>query len=156
MSGVRCIVEDPPVKTRRKQDGKFPPGVSGNPRGRPKGSRNEVTRVLAGLVDGEGALIVRKLIQQAKQGEPVALRLAIERLLPRLERRVEIDLPRVAAAGDVAAAVADVIALAASGDLTIEEAQAFLRLIEQQRKAIETSELADRLQAIEEASKEFT
>ncbi|GEM_PF-3765579 len=106
--------------------------------------------MLAELMDGEGEIIVRKLIDAAKAGEPHALRLAVERLLPRIERRVSVDLPRVESAGDVAAAVADVIALAAGGDLTLEEARAFLALIEQQRKAIETNDLAERLRAIEE------
>lgn len=149
-----AVVGDSPVKTGRDHVGRFRPGCSGNPAGRPKGSRNAATRALAELVDADGAVIVAKLIEQAKAGEPVALRLAVERLLPRLERRVEVEIPRVSAAGDVAGAVADVIALAASGDLTIEEAQAFLRLLEQQRKVIETSDLAVRLQAIEEHQKE--
>ena len=141
-------------ETGRKQGGRFAPGSSGNPKGRPRGSRNASTLMLAELVDGEGRLIVKKLIELAKLGDPVALRLAVERLLPKLERRVTVELPRVESAADVAAAIADVIGLAADGSLTLEEAQGFLRLIEQQRKAIETNDLAVRLQLLEEQSKE--
>jgi len=132
--------------------GKFAPGVSGNPRGRPKGARDKRTVLLEELLDGEGELIVRKLIDQAKAGDPWAVRMAIERLVPRRERRVVVELPRVEKAADVAGAVADVLELAASGKLTIEEARAFLALLEHQRKAIETLDLAVRLELLEQGS----
>lgn len=139
-------------KTGRKQDGTFAPGSSGNPAGRPRGARSVTTRMLAELVDGEGELIVRKLIDLAKEGDPVALRLAVERLLPRVtDRRVEIDLARVEGAKGVAGAIASVIEFAASGELSLEEARAFLALLEGQRKAIETVELADRVGELEDA-----
>jgi hypothetical protein len=81
--------------------------------------------------------------------------MVIEKILPRLERRVDVDIPRVETAGEVAAAVASVIDLAAGGDLTIEEARAFLQLLEVQRRAIETSDLAVRLELLESNAKEF-
>jgi len=46
--------------------------------------------------------------------------------------------------------VAAVIDCAAAGELSIEEAHAFLRLIEQQRKGIETAYLAVRLELLEQ------
>ena len=82
------------------------------------------------------------------------MRLVVERLLPKMERRLQIDLPRVEQASDVASAVAQVIELASSGDLTVDEARAFLALLESQRKAIETSELAVRLELLEEQQRE--
>jgi len=111
--------------------------------------------LLQELVEGGGESIVKKLVALAKSGKPWAVRLAIERLLPKLERRVDVELSRVVSAADVGAAVADVIDLAAGGQLTIEEAQAFLRLIEQQRKAIETNDLAVRLELLEQSQKEY-
>ena len=133
----------------RESGGRFKPGVSGNPAGRPKGSRDPRTVILAELLDDDGAKIVRKLIEQAKAGEPWAVRLCTERLLPRHERRVSVDLPKVTDAASVGDAIASVIELAAEGQLTIEEARGFLALIEQQRKAIETNDLAIRLELIE-------
>lgn len=150
---VRSGVKDQ-VKNRRAAGGRFAPGVSGNPAGRPRGSRDPRTVVLAQLLDGEGELITRKLIDQAKSGEPWAVRLCIERLLPRHERRISVDLPKVEKAEDVAEAVASVIELTADGQLTIEEARGFLALLDQQRKAIETGELAVRLEVIEAEMKE--
>lgn len=133
----------------RTKSGQFEKGVSGNPRGRPKGSRDPRTIILAELLDGEGAAVVGQLIEQAKAGTPWAVRLVIERLLPRHERRVNVALPAVTDAASVGEAIAAVIDLAASSQLTIEEARGFLALIEQQRKAIETNELAVRLELLE-------
>ena len=141
--------------TGRDQAGRFRPGGSGNPSGRPRGSRDRRTVLLGELVDGSGEAIVKKLCASAEAGEPWAVRMVIEKILPRLERRVDVDIPRVETAGEVAAAVASVIDLAAGGDLTIEEARAFLQLLEVQRRAIETSDLAVRLELLESNAKEF-
>jgi hypothetical protein len=140
--------------TVRIGSGRFPAGVSGNPRGRPKGSRDRRTLLLGELLDGGGEAIVAKLVKLAKAGKPWAVRLVVERIVPRLERRVEVDLPRIEKAEDVAGAVATVIECAAAGSLTLEEARAFLLLIEQQRKAIETQDLAVRLELLEQSAGE--
>ncbi len=133
----------------RERGGQFKPGVSGNPAGRPRGSRDPRTVILAELLDDDGVKIVRRLIEQAKSGEPWAVRLCIERLLPRHERRVAVEIPRAVDAASVGDAIASVIELASEGQLTIEEARGFLGLLEQQRKAIETNELAVRLEILE-------
>lgn len=142
------------MPARRAAGGKFAPGASGNPAGRPRGSVDPRTVILAQLAEGDGAAIVATLIDRAKAGEPWAVRLIVERILPRYERRVDVDLPRAETAADVGQAIADVIDLAASGELTLEEARGFMALLEQQRKAIETSELAVRLELLEGESKE--
>ena len=139
----------------RRPGGQFVKGVSGNPRGRPRGTRDPRTVILAELLDGDGAAIVGKLIEQAKAGEPWAVRLVVERILPRHERRVAVELPAVTDAASVGEAIAAVIDLAAEGRLTIEEASGFLRLIEQQRKSIETGELAIRLELLERESRKW-
>jgi uncharacterized protein DUF5681 len=138
----------------RSEGGRFVAGASGNPRGRPKGSRDKRTLLLSELLDGGGAEIVAKLVKLAKAGKPWAVRLAVERIVPRLERRLEIELPRIERAEDIAAAVATVIECAADGSLTLEEAGGFLELIEAQRKVIETADLAVRLELLEEAAAE--
>jgi hypothetical protein len=148
----RGVVAEKTAGRTASQRGKpFTAGKSGNPAGRPKGALNKSTLLLAELLDGEGALIVRKAIDLAKDGNPLGLRLCFERLVPRRERVVEVDLPRVRKAVDVADAVAQVISEAAAGKMTLPEARDFLALLEQQRKALETSELAVRLELLESA-----
>ena len=40
-----------PAKTNNKQGGRFQPGQSGNPNGRPHGSRNKATLALEAILD---------------------------------------------------------------------------------------------------------
>lgn len=138
------------MSAERDEKGRFPPGQSGNPKGRPPGRGNERTEFLDALLGEDGEKIVQQLRERAIAGDKWAVRLAVDRLLPmRMERRVKVDLAAVDSAAAVSTAVAQVIALTADGQLTTQEAFAFLRLIEFQRRAIETNELAGRLEVLE-------
>lgn len=83
--------------------GQFGPGQSGNPAGRPKGSRNHTTRAVEALLDGEAEALTRKAIQLAQDGDTVALRLCLDRLLPvRKDRPITFDLPPIETTDDLA------------------------------------------------------
>ena len=47
----------------------FKKGQSGNPGGRPKGTRNKTTLAMEELLDGEAEIITRKAIEKAKEGD---------------------------------------------------------------------------------------
>lgn len=147
---VRSFKARKPGTAKPAIPGQFQPGESGNPAGRPKGSRNQRTVFLHSLLDGDAEAIVAKLVQLARAGDPQALRLATERLLPARERVAEVLLPVVATAEDVSGAIAGVIRQAAEGLITVETASAFLRFLDAQRKAIETGELSRRLLELEQ------
>ena len=142
--------------TAKKQRGRpFAPGQSGNPAGRPKGSRNKVTQLCAELLGDEAEDVMRSAIKRAKKGDGVALRLCVERLLPvraSRDRTVTIDIPGVAAAADLVDAAGAVISHAAAGEITLSEAREYMQLLEVQRKLIETSELAVRVEVLERAA----
>lgn len=71
------------AKTNRKQGGgRFKPGQSGNPKGRPVGSRHKATLAAQELLDGEAQAITRKAIEKALEGDGIALRLCLERIVP--------------------------------------------------------------------------
>ena len=73
---------------------KFKPGQSGNPNGRPKGSRHKTTLAIETLLDGEGEEITRKAIDLAKGGDLGAIRICLDRLAPpRKDRHIEFSLP---------------------------------------------------------------
>ena len=76
-------------ETSGKQRGKpFAKGHSGNPKGRPAGALNRTTRAAQSLLDGEAEAITRTAIDKAKQGDGLALRLCLERLLPACKERL--------------------------------------------------------------------
>src|SRR5450759_5359597 len=91
-----------PNRTR----GKFKKGTSGNPNGRPLGSRNRATLLAEQLLEGEAEQLTRQVINLAKKGNIHALRFCLERLIPvRKERSIEIDLQPVHSAQDIVAAI---------------------------------------------------
>src|SRR5215831_10714490 len=97
------------ANTARKQSGGFQKGQSGNPRGRPAGSRNSATLACEALLEGQAEALTQKAVEMALAGDTVALRLCIERICPiRKDRPVTFPLPPINTArdaADVAAAV---------------------------------------------------
>ena len=83
----------------------FKPGQSGNPKGRPKGSRNRVTQFCDALLDGQGEAIVAKALQKALEGDSPMLREMLHRVAPRRrEDTIEFNLPKIETASDARAA----------------------------------------------------
>jgi hypothetical protein len=69
------------AKTGSKQvGGRFQKGTSGNPRGRPMGSRNAATIACEALLEGQAEALTQKAIQMALDGDTVALRLCLDRI----------------------------------------------------------------------------
>ena len=68
-----------PVDSLQKQvpgpDGPFPKGHSGNPAGRPRGSRNHSTLMAEILLEGEAEALTRRAIELALEGDTTALKL---------------------------------------------------------------------------------
>ncbi len=92
---------------------------------------------------------MRSAIDAAKKGEPVALRLCVERIIPRRATSIELALPKIRAAEDVVDACAAVIEAAAGGLITLLEAKEFMSLLDTQRRVIETHDLAIRVELLE-------
>ncbi|MBL8374912.1 DUF5681 domain-containing protein [Accumulibacter sp.] len=126
------------------------PGRSGNPAGRPKGSRNRVTLVaLAAMEEGADA-IARKIVDMAKEGDISAARLVLERLVPPAkERPIFLNLPDTSSANGVAQAQSAILQAVAAGDLLPGEAATLAGIVEARRKAVETLELEQRISALE-------
>ena len=109
---------------RRMRGQPFEKGPSGNPAGRRRGSRNRATLAAAVLIEGESEALTRKAVELALDGDPVALRLCIERILPVCrERAVRLALPPIEGAGDVSAAANAVTSALARDALTPGEAE---------------------------------
>lgn len=134
----------------RRRDGRFRAGESGNPAGRPRGALGRASEYRS-LLEASGESVMLKLVEMATAGEPVALRLVVDRLLPARSRAVELQAPAMAKASDLVEAIGEVIRQTAAGALTLDDARQFAALLETQRKAIETADLAVRVEALEAA-----
>jgi hypothetical protein len=145
------VLEPSAEHSAQKQRGRpFNPGQSGNPNGRPKGSRNRVTRAVEALIDGQGEALGAKAVDKALQGDSTMLRALLNTLVPpRRERTVEFELPKIESAADAPKASSAVIAACAAGELSPHEAREIMGLISTHVRAIEVAELEARVAALE-------
>jgi hypothetical protein len=127
-------------------------GQSGNPNGRPLGSRHRATLLAESLLDGQSEELIQKTIELALGGDTTALRICMDRIIaPRRDRPLNFQLPAVSNAQDAVAAIAAITDGVASGDLTPAEAAEFAKVIDIYRATIETAEFERRLCALEQA-----
>jgi hypothetical protein len=143
------------VNTAKKQRGKpFEPGKSGNPSGRPKGSLNQATMAAQELLDGKAQALTQKAVELAQDGNVVALRLCLERLIPpRKDRPINLKLPQVTGVGDIPATLCAIVTAVAQGEITPQEGQAVAGMLGAYCKAAELVNHEARLEALESVLK---
>lgn len=126
------------------------PFAKGNP-GRPKGARHKTTLAAEQLLVGEAKALARKCIDLALKGDPTALRLCMERIVPaRKDRLIRVAMPPIEGVADHPAALAELAAAAASGEIAPAEAESLARVLAEHRKSVETADLAERIARLEE------
>jgi hypothetical protein len=92
------------------------------------------------LFEAEAEEAVRNVIDRAKDGQPAAMRLCMERAVPTGRNRpLAIALPPIKTPDDAEAAVEVVTAELGAGNLTIQEASSLISLIDR------TLQLAERI-----------
>jgi hypothetical protein len=102
------------------------------------------------LLDGEAEAITRKVIELAKQGDLMALRLCLDRIVPpRRDRSVHLEIPALNSTAEASQAMAVIISAVARGELTPTQAADLSRVIETTVKAIEATEIERRVQILE-------
>jgi hypothetical protein len=127
--------------------GRFRKGRSGNPGGRPRGSVNRATRAALQLLDGEAEGLTRKAIELGLAGDPVALRLCLDRIVGvRRGRPVELSgalaLPQTPDARDLALVMTAVAAAATQGAITPDEAVSLAQMVESFTRILEAAHVA--------------
>jgi hypothetical protein len=95
----------------------------------------------------------RALVQGTKNGDPRSAEV-IRRWVYFRRRRLRLDLAPIHDLAGVARAQADLLALAAAGEITAREGRDFSALVENRRRAIETLELETMLHALNERNAE--
>jgi hypothetical protein len=127
--------------------GRFAPG---NP-GRQPGYRHRITLAMESLLEGQWEALTKKAIDLAMKGDTVALRICIDRLAP-LRRGVMVevpDFPRVETAADVPKALAAILAAAATGQITADDAAPLVTILSAFSNSLDTALFAERLEALE-------
>ena len=133
----------------RLPNGRFPPGASGNPTGRPK---TESAALRAELAE-HGPAIVSVVIEAAIGGDLQAAKMVLDRISPPLKANaapVLLDLPQHENATGTAAAI---IRAAADGEIPPDVATQLVGAVGTLARIIEIDELKDRLEALERAIK---
>ena len=138
---------NPPRKNAGKTRGR--PFQKGNP-GRPKGAQNQTTRLVQALLEEEAEAIGRTCIEKAMEGDPVALRLAMERIAPvGRGRPVYFKMPALGTAADLPKTLGAVLTATSKGEVTPEEAVSIAQVVEAKRRSLETLEIEERLASLE-------
>ena len=148
------MAENGDDKQRRRGAGKpFEPGQSGNPAGKPMGTRNKATLAVEALLEGEGEALARKCVEMALEGDGAALRLCMERIAPvRRGRPIRFTLPALEGPDDLVKALGGLLRATADGEISPDEAVTVATILETKRRAHETVEMESRLAALEKAT----
>jgi Family of unknown function (DUF5681) len=151
-NGYHSMADTTAKEQRRRGAGRpFEPGRSGNPAGRPKGSRHRITVLAEQLLEGEAEGLIRKAIKLALAGDVAALRLLVDRIHPPLrDRPVSFSLPPLSTPADAVAAMAAIATAVGEGNLTPTEAAEISALVANVVKTIEVAEIDARVRALEE------
>ncbi|HEV3332000.1 MAG TPA: DUF5681 domain-containing protein [Bryobacteraceae bacterium] len=135
----------------KESNGQFVKGTSGNPSGRPPGSRNKVTLLMEGLLEGQAEQLTQKAIELGLGGDIQALRLCLERLVPpRKDRPVHFDLPPADNLNDIASALKHILGAISEGKITPQEGEILSRIVDRQANLIATQDLKERVEKLEE------
>ena len=132
--------------TENKPPGRWKPGQSGNPKGKPPGS-GEVQKLRAAMAEHVPALVA-VLVQRAMDGDIGAARLLLERTIAPLkasEETARLALPD----GTLTEQGRAVVAAVAAGELAPGQGAALLASLGTLAKLTEADELERRIAALE-------
>lgn len=119
-------------------------------KGRPAGSRNK-RAIFQEVLEVDGEAIIEKIKGQALKANATAMRLCMERLLPVAQAsNAQFWMPRVETTESLKEATAAAAEAVADGLLSPQEGEAVARIVESQRRNIETVELEGRVKSLEE------
>jgi Family of unknown function (DUF5681) len=142
---------------RTKGSGQFSKGTSGNPSGRPTGSRNHATLLMESLLEAEGEQLTRKVVELAKAGDITALRLCLERLIPpRKDRPIHLILPPIENVQQISLAMARVSSAIGEGEITPMEGEVLANVLAAHKTILGTGDLERRVDDLEQRMSQRT
>ncbi len=112
------------------------PGQSGNPAGRPKGSKNRGSILSQEIFDEKAAQLVVKAIEEALAGDRSLLRAAFVRAIPTPRARpLEIDIPEGASPEELEKVLDECQRALKAGEITAEEAVGVANFVRARQEA---------------------
>jgi hypothetical protein len=130
--------------------GRFQTGHPGGP-GRPPGSRNKAYAKYDDIARDSMEEAVRAIGAAAASGDTGAARLLFGRLWPKAhDQLVEFELPPLEKPADLITAYSALLAAIARGEISPEQGARLSEILERKRLAFETTNIEDRLTALEE------
>ena len=133
----------------------FAKGQSGNPAGRPVGSRNKFTREMHEAFEDGGPLLIQRLFELAGDGNTAAMRQCLDRLMGKL-RPSAVVLPAPESPTYVFDALKEIHRALGAGEIASDEAIRLVDLVGRTArvlaaKAVAVIDFADRLERCEQA-----
>jgi hypothetical protein len=128
---------------------RFKPGQTGNPKGRPPG-RPDRRNLFHWVTEADREAVFSKCLELAKDGDPAALRLVLERIAPvRKSQLAPVELPGDYADLPPLEQIAAIDKQVALGEISPDVGAILIGMIDTKMRAIEHGELAKRLEALE-------
>ena len=131
----------------KKKTGRWKPGESGNPKGKPPGS-GELQKLRA-AIGAYVPAIIERLVNAACGGDVQAARLLLERVLPPVKAVEQVQPVDMPTDGSLAAQGRAVLAAVAAGQLSPGQGGQLLAAIGALARVIELDELERRLADLE-------
>jgi hypothetical protein len=133
----------------------FVKGQSGNPAGRPVGSRNKFSQVMQGAFEQGGPILVQQLFELAGDGNPAAMRQCFDRLMGK-HRPSAVELPSPESPTYIMDALTEIHRALGAGEIASDEASRLVDLVGRTArvlaaKAAAVIDFADRLERCEQA-----
>jgi hypothetical protein len=140
----------------RDGTGQFKKGTSGNPAGRPAGSRNKATLLCEQLLAGDAGELMAKVLEMAKKDDFRALQFCLERILPvPKERCINLELRPVSSAQNLPMQYQDIVSAIGNGTITPSEGESLSNILVSHARSMEQVEFEQRITELERITEEI-
>jgi len=133
----------------------FIAGQSGNTKGRTPGVPDKRTRFRR-LLEPHAEELIQVLVEQAKKGDSTALRLCIERLIPRAKSEpIDISLPSELTTDAVIKLGDQILKRMAAQEIAVEEGKDLFQIIEAHMNIVGMSDLLKQYTVLSEQFRKY-
>jgi hypothetical protein len=142
---------DETERSARKGQRGFARGISGNPRGRPRGSVNKIQSLSQQLINDHAPEVIAKALELALEHDDIrAVKFLLDRLVPpKRSQPIFLDLPKTRTAKELLAAFGKVENSLRCGEITAEELRMVMLFLDAKRHVIEDVDLSERIAQLE-------